>query len=85
MSSYCENGCCKYEMKIYDRCVFTPRNKQKAGVFIYDSIGGKILLDQSRGNLWGPPKGSCESGEHIRNVHCVKLQKKLELDLEHIK
>jgi 8-oxo-dGTP pyrophosphatase MutT (NUDIX family) len=63
MSSYCENGCCKYEMKIYDRCVFTPRNKQKAGVFIYDSIGGKILLVQSRGNLWGPPKGSCEAGE----------------------
>ena len=50
-------------MKIYNKCLFTPRNKQKAGAFIYDSKNKKLLLVQSRGNLWGPPKGSCELGE----------------------
>lgn len=59
----CENGCCKYEIREYKKCSFQPRTKQKAGVFIYDSVTHKVLLVQSRGNLWGPPKGSLEINE----------------------
>ena len=36
------------------------------GVFLYDPSSKKILLVQSRGNLWGPPKGSIEDGENIK-------------------
>jgi len=63
----CKNNCCKYEIKKYERCIFTPRNKQKAGVFIYDPHAKKLLLVQSRGNLWGPPKGSVEENESVIN------------------
>ena len=67
--SSCKNGCCKYETKIYKRDIFTPRHKHKAGVFIYDPQNKKILLVQSRGNLWGPPKGSIEDNETI--IQCA--------------
>jgi len=53
-------------MKTYEKCIFTPRNTKKAGVFIYDPTTMKVLLVQSRGNLWGPPKGSCESAESFK-------------------
>jgi len=63
--SSCKNSCCKYETRIYEKDRFTPRNKHKAGVFIYDPQNQKILLVQSRGNLWGPPKGSIEDNETL--------------------
>jgi 8-oxo-dGTP pyrophosphatase MutT (NUDIX family) len=64
-SSYnsCINGCCKYEIRPYQRCAFTPKYKSKAGVFVINKTHDKILLVQSRGNLWGPPKGSVEPNE----------------------
>jgi 8-oxo-dGTP pyrophosphatase MutT (NUDIX family) len=37
--------------------VFKHRTK-KAGILIYDPEKDKILIVQSRGNLWGIPKGS---------------------------
>ena len=67
--NFCTNGCCKYELKPYQRCAFTPKYKDKAGVFIFDKIHNKILLVQSRGNLWGPPKGSVEPSE--TNIQCA--------------
>jgi len=71
MSTYknCKNGCCTYETRPYSRCEFTPRNKHKAGVFIFDKNLNKILLVQSRGNLWGSPKGSIEPNESI--IECA--------------
>lgn len=36
-------------------------NKRGAGVFIYDPITDAILLVQSWGRKWGPPKGHCDS------------------------
>ena len=65
---YCENKCC--EIKIEegkDREFFdrkdTSWNVFKSGVFIYDPVEEKILLVQSRGRLWGFPKGHMEIGE----------------------
>jgi 8-oxo-dGTP pyrophosphatase MutT (NUDIX family) len=35
----------------------------KAGVLLYDESRGSVLLVQSRGNLWGIPKGTLELNE----------------------
>ena len=70
--NFCNNGCCKYEVKTYEKDIFTPRNKKKAGVFIHDAANNKILLVQSRGNLWGPPKGSVEHTETI--INCARRE-----------
>ena len=37
--------------------------KKKAGMIIYNPTLNKILIVQSRGNLWGFPKGSFNEGE----------------------
>lgn len=63
----CENNCCL--IKIKPCCVKKKdrtEKKYKAGIFIYDPKENKILLVQSRGNLWGPPKGTLKEGETDR-------------------
>jgi 8-oxo-dGTP pyrophosphatase MutT (NUDIX family) len=63
----CNNGCCEIKIKPYKQTDYIIKNfnksKKKAGVFIYDPNSKKILIVQSRGNLWGSPKGSFEFGE----------------------
>lgn len=62
--SDCQKGCCQIKIKPYvdsNKCIRKQRNK--AGIFIYDPLTDKVLLVQSCGNLWGPPKGSIEFGE----------------------
>lgn len=65
----CVNECCTIKIKPYtvinkDTFYHTNQmNKRKAGVFIYDPIADKVLLVQSRGNLWGPPKGTLKLNE----------------------
>ena len=58
----CDSRCCtlksiKYKQSKYefDRVYYS---NQKAGVVVYDPASTKILLVQSRGHLWGPPKGT---------------------------
>ena len=67
----CEKGCCTVKIvpyihgkKRYDKNQF---RHLKAGVFIYDKDSDKVLLVQSRGNFWGPPKGSIEMYESESN------------------
>lgn len=63
----CPNGCCIIKIKPYitskDLFEKVRRRRKKAGVFIYDPKTNKILLVQSRGNLWGPPKGTIKYDE----------------------
>ena len=65
----CSNQCCTVKIKRYininnDQFDDTHKiNKRKAGVFIYDPQSDKVLLVQSRGNLWGPPKGGLQDNE----------------------
>ena len=67
---YCEYKCCSVIIKSY-----TLRNhkrriiNKKAGVFIYDSIKKKVLVIQSKGNLWGLPKGTFEKNEN--SIECA--------------
>lgn len=63
----CYEGCCTLKSKQYNYKENLQYNinksKQKAGAFIYDPERDKILLIQSGGNLWGPPKGTVDFGE----------------------
>lgn len=60
----CGNGCCKVIKGVYDRRELRlKKSKCKAGVILYDSDSDKILMVQSRNNLWGIPKGSLNQGE----------------------
>ena len=74
----CKKGCCSLEIlpyKINKNSYFKQRNSnKKAGVFIYDPNKDKILIVQSKGNLWGLPKGSVQFQETerlcaVREVH----------------
>ena len=67
----CKKGCCslkinKYDNKLKNSNFKFKRRRHKAGVFFYDSSTNKVLLIQSRGHLWGPPKGTIKYGETER-------------------
>ena len=72
-SFYCQDRCCKYHTTNYvkNRVPFIRNinengkrlNRRKAGVFMFDPNSKKVLLVQSCGKLWGPPKGSLEENE----------------------
>ena len=65
----CKNGCCSMIVSKYDynKNILLkknlPKNKKKAGVFVYNPDKTKVLLVQSRGKYWGPPKGTLEENE----------------------
>ena len=48
------------------------KNQRKAGIVLYNNITNKILIVQSRGNLWGLPKGSCNDNETI--IECASRE-----------
>jgi ADP-ribose pyrophosphatase YjhB (NUDIX family) len=73
----CLKHCCKLHIEPYiepPHLSFKHRNKKKAGVFIYDSDKNSILIVQSRGNLWGFPKGTFEKGEDSKTCALRELQ-----------
>jgi 8-oxo-dGTP pyrophosphatase MutT (NUDIX family) len=63
----CPNGCCYTQVKPYKPSE-TKSNKspRKAGALLHDPASNSVLLVQSRGNLWGPPKGTFKPGENPR-------------------
>lgn len=70
----CIKKCCKIKIKRFERSkdYKFKRNRFKAGVFIYDPDRDKVLLVQSRGNLWGPPKGTVNYQEP--SIQCAKRE-----------
>lgn len=79
----CEKGCCSIQI-----CDYTPvqqhrrKKYKKSGVFIYDPKTDSVLLVQSRGKFWGPPKGTLEYGENdtVCAVREVREETGLEID-----
>ena len=64
----CEKNCCQIKTSVPNNVkFFHNRTNKKAGVFIYDPEEDRVLLVQSQGLLWGPPKGTLEEqlGENI--------------------
>ena len=77
---YCRKGCCLVQIKTYNIIKrYFNRNYRKAGVFIYDPNEKKVLLVQSRGHLWGPPKGSLNVDE--KDTDCAIREVKEETGL----
>lgn len=65
----CSHNCCSYKLTHWSRPKPTtppsqrPNNRKKAGVLLHDTLTNKVLLVQSCGKLWGPPKGTVEPEE----------------------
>lgn len=81
----CERGCCSIKLKIYSPQAFHRRrrgNCRKAGVFIYDPGEDRVLLVQSRGHLWGPPKGTLEVEQGETSIECAIREVKEETGLD---
>jgi len=73
----CRKGCCEYLLsKPCEKKIFVNRNDddpyikryKKSGVFVFDPNTDKILLVQSRGQYWGPPKGSLNRDETVKEA-----------------
>jgi ADP-ribose pyrophosphatase YjhB (NUDIX family) len=62
----CTKGCCDIYVKKYitnGTAICDTNRRSKAGALLYDEKLNAVLLVQSRGNLWGIPKGSLEEDE----------------------
>ena len=74
---FCPEMCCKMISKKYippKKCWPRRDRSQRAGVFITDTEKKCVLLIQSCGNCWGPPKGAAEKGETIKQAAIRELK-----------
>ena len=81
----CMCGDCNFIITTYicSHQVYYNNNiiKKKAGVIIYNNINNKILIIQSRGNLWGFPKGSFNEGETFEKCALRELKEETGIEL----
>lgn len=67
----CSRGCCSLKITEWkdneDTIDRRGTNRNKAGMLLYDSGEDKILIVQSRGNMWGIPKGTRMDGESFED------------------
>jgi bis(5'-nucleosidyl)-tetraphosphatase len=80
----CDKGCCIIKIKEYidiDRKSHRG-GYNKAGIFIYDPKQDRVLLVQSRGQLWGPPKGSLEYEKNETHSECAIREVKEETGID---
>ncbi len=64
MNFTCKKKCCILKTSLYiTGKKIIGSSHRKAGIFIYDPNKNKVLIVQSRGNLWGLPKGTMKMGE----------------------
>jgi hypothetical protein len=83
---FCYRGCCNYAVTSYikKRRHYRSFDKTckpcKAGVFITSK--DKVLLVQSKGQYWGPPKGSLKPGESIKEAALREVKEETGIDLK---
>jgi hypothetical protein len=86
--NYCDSKCCNYKVIPYDKKVPFDINKnkdmkiKKAGSFIYDSFSKKVLLVQSRGQMWGCPKGTLKDYENPLDCAIREVKEETGIDIE---
>ena len=83
----CICGKCNFIITDYNKSELVYSNnivKKKAGVIIYNRKLGKIIIVQSRGNLWGFPKGSFNKDLSLKPI-CENLGKKINRKIRLIK
>jgi ADP-ribose pyrophosphatase YjhB (NUDIX family) len=80
----CLKGCCTIKIADYQPNSIPKKRKgncRKAGVFIYDPNEDRVLLVQSRGLLWGSPKGTLEMDIDETSLQCAIREVKEETGL----
>jgi 8-oxo-dGTP pyrophosphatase MutT (NUDIX family) len=81
----CICGKCKFLITTYicNNNIYYNNNiiRKKAGVIIHNPTLNKILIIQSRGNLWGFPKGSFNQGESFENCALRELKEETGITL----
>jgi len=85
LSFVCPSKCCILKIIPYNNTSNADFSNmqycsRKAGVVLYDPSKDKVLIVQSRGHLWGPPKGTIKYGESQRI--CAVREVKEETGLE---
>ncbi len=82
---YCYNKCCNLKITPYINQSINHIEKtsnKKAGVFMFDPDKNKILIVQSRGNLWGMPKGTFEKNEDSITCAIRELYEETGLEID---
>ena len=81
----CQEGCCTLKIKPYVAQDLQYENfhvrRKKSGVFICDPKTNKVLIVQSRGHLWGPPKGTMEDNETDAQCAVREVMEETGLDI----
>jgi hypothetical protein len=81
----CPNGCCdiilKKKFNQENKYYYYNNHRKKAGAFIYDPETNKILLIQSNENLWGPPKGTLNFNETIKECAIREVYEETGLEI----
>ena len=86
----CNNQCCAYTITPYQHVPYYPFHShtqsetriKKAGSFMYDKQNNKILLVQSRGQMWGPPKGSIQDNENPLECALREVKEETGIDIK---
>jgi ADP-ribose pyrophosphatase YjhB (NUDIX family) len=79
----CQNKCCKIFIKDYNNTKKSfYKNFKKSGAFIYDPKQNRVLLVQSRGQLFGPPKGSLNLDEKYKDAAIREVKEETGLDIK---
>ena len=82
----CANKCCWIQTVEYSGPAWSKRHsggmRRKAGMFIMDGDTQKVVIVQSRGGMWGLPKGSMKEGETALECAMREVKEETGLDVE---
>jgi len=81
----CKFGCCTLSTSVYKSKETINDNDRniKAGGLLFDSVEDSILLVQSRGNLWGLPKGTLKKNESIADGAIREIKEETGLEISY--
>jgi len=81
----CKFGCCMLSTSVYKSNETINDNDRniKAGGLLFDRLEDSILLVQSRGNLWGLPKGTLKRNESIADGAIREIKEETGLEISY--